>query len=118
MWSSWVKTKDTTQVMYIAKLKDGPKRVMKLSQMILKRVFENGMMEGEKIDSCKKILKLKYVSPLKILTSPSFPETLGAFLFPSSFFNTSLSLFNALSLCGLGDFDDKRGEKHSSKFSF
>jgi hypothetical protein len=40
MWSSWVKTKDTTQVMYIAKLKDGPKRGVKFSQMILERVFE------------------------------------------------------------------------------
>jgi hypothetical protein len=27
MWSSWVKEKGTTQVIYIAKLKDGPKRV-------------------------------------------------------------------------------------------
>jgi hypothetical protein len=31
--------------------------------------FENGMMEGEKIDSRKKILKLRCFSPLKILTS-------------------------------------------------
>jgi hypothetical protein len=27
MWSSWVRGKGTTQVMYIAKLKDGPKGV-------------------------------------------------------------------------------------------
>jgi hypothetical protein len=40
MWSSWVKRKDTTQVMYIAKPKDGPKRVTKTFSMILKRVFE------------------------------------------------------------------------------
>jgi hypothetical protein len=40
MWSSWVKTKDATQVMYIFKLKDGPKGAMKFSQMILERVFE------------------------------------------------------------------------------
>jgi hypothetical protein len=40
MWSSWVKTKDTTQVMHIVKLKDSPKRVMKLSQMILERVLK------------------------------------------------------------------------------
>jgi hypothetical protein len=40
MWSSWVKAKDITQVMYIAKLKDGSKRVVKFSQMILERVFE------------------------------------------------------------------------------
>jgi hypothetical protein len=39
MWSSWVKTKET-QVMYDAKLKDGPKRALKFSQMILERVFE------------------------------------------------------------------------------
>jgi hypothetical protein len=31
--------------------------------------FQNGMMEGEKMDSCKNILKLKCFSPLKILTS-------------------------------------------------
>jgi hypothetical protein len=30
MWSSWVNIKDITQVMHIAKLKDGPKRAMKL----------------------------------------------------------------------------------------
>jgi hypothetical protein len=29
MWSSWVKEKGTTQVMYIAKLRDGQKRVNK-----------------------------------------------------------------------------------------
>jgi hypothetical protein len=40
MWSSWVKRKGTTQVMYIAKLKDGPKRVKKTFSMILERVFE------------------------------------------------------------------------------
>jgi hypothetical protein len=31
--------------------------------------FENGMMEGEKMDSHKKILRLICFSPLKILTS-------------------------------------------------
>jgi hypothetical protein len=40
MWSSWVKEKGTTQVMYIATLKDGPKRVKKTFSIILKRVFE------------------------------------------------------------------------------
>jgi hypothetical protein len=40
MWSSWVKRKDTTQVMYIAKLKDGPKRVKKTFLIILERVLE------------------------------------------------------------------------------
>jgi hypothetical protein len=40
MWSSWVNEKGITQVLYIAKLKDGPKRVRKIFSMILKRVFE------------------------------------------------------------------------------
>jgi hypothetical protein len=37
MQSSWVRRKGTTQVMYIAKLKDGPKRVMKTFSRIWKR---------------------------------------------------------------------------------
>jgi hypothetical protein len=40
MWSSWVKENGTTQVMYIAKLRDGAKRVKKTFSMILKMVFE------------------------------------------------------------------------------
>jgi hypothetical protein len=34
MWSLWVRRKGTTQVMYIVKLKDGPKRVTKTFSMI------------------------------------------------------------------------------------
>jgi hypothetical protein len=34
------KRKGTTQVIYIAKLKDGPKRVKKTFSMILEEVFE------------------------------------------------------------------------------
>jgi hypothetical protein len=40
MWSSCVRIKGTTQVMYIAKLKDGPKRVKKIFSMILESIFE------------------------------------------------------------------------------
>jgi hypothetical protein len=40
MWSLWEKRKGTTQVMYIAKLKNGPKRGKKTFSMILERVFE------------------------------------------------------------------------------
>jgi hypothetical protein len=40
MWSSWVKENGTTQVMYIAKLKDGLKSVKKKFSIILERVFE------------------------------------------------------------------------------
>jgi hypothetical protein len=39
MLSSWIRRKGTTQVMYIAKLKDGLERVKKIS-MTLERVFE------------------------------------------------------------------------------
>jgi hypothetical protein len=38
MWNSWVKGKGTTQVMYIAKLKDGTKIVKKTFSMISERV--------------------------------------------------------------------------------
>jgi hypothetical protein len=37
MWSSWVKENGTTQVMYIAKLKDCPKRVKKIFSLIWKK---------------------------------------------------------------------------------
>jgi hypothetical protein len=40
MWSSWVKTKSTTQVMYIGKLKDSLKRAKKTFSIFLERVFE------------------------------------------------------------------------------
>jgi hypothetical protein len=40
MWSLCIRENGTTQVMYIAKLKDGPKRVKKTFSMILERVFE------------------------------------------------------------------------------
>jgi hypothetical protein len=40
MWNSWVKRKGITQVMYIAKLNDGSKRVKKTFSMILERIFE------------------------------------------------------------------------------
>jgi hypothetical protein len=48
--------------------------------------FENGTLEGEEMDSRKKILNLKCFSPLKILTSPFYLQRLVAFLFPSSLF--------------------------------
>jgi hypothetical protein len=84
------------------------------------KCFEIDMMEGEKMDSRKRILKLRCFSPLKMLTSPFYLHRLLELLFSFYFFQYffSLSFFNALSLWGLGDFDDKRVEKHSSKYSF
>jgi hypothetical protein len=55
------------------------------------------MMEGEKMESYKKVfLKLKCFSPLKISTSPLFEETLGSFFLSFSFFQ--YFFFYALSL--------------------
>jgi hypothetical protein len=49
MWSSWVTEKDTTQIMYIAKLKGGLKTVKKIFSMIWKRFLKwyNGGGENE-----------------------------------------------------------------------
>jgi hypothetical protein len=54
MRSSWVWRKGTTQVMYIAKLKDGLKRVKKIFSMILERVFEMVWWRRRKWDHIKK----------------------------------------------------------------
>jgi hypothetical protein len=85
--------------------------------------FENGMMEGEKMDSCKKILKLKCFCSLKILTSPfDLQRLLELFFFLPLFSILSLSLSLSFSMLhlfeDLGGFDDKCGEKHSSKNYF
>jgi hypothetical protein len=47
------------------------------------------MMEGEKMGSHRKgFLKLKCLSPLKLLTSPLYEETFEAFLFLSLLFSS------------------------------
>jgi hypothetical protein len=40
MWNSWVRRKGTTQMIYVAKLKDGKTRVKKIFSMILERVLQ------------------------------------------------------------------------------
>jgi hypothetical protein len=72
-------------------------------------------MEGEQMESHQKgFLKLKCFSPLNILTSPLFEETLGAFLFLSF-----LILFlSALSLEDLGILMVFEEKITSSKTSF
>jgi hypothetical protein len=69
--------------------------------------FWNGMMEWEKMGSHQKgFLKLKCLSPLKMVTSPLFEETFGA------------SLFFCSVSWGLGGFDDIWGEYHFFKNFF
>jgi hypothetical protein len=93
--------------MYIAKLKDGPKRVKKIFSMILERVSEMVWWRGRKWNYIKKnfwswsvFLLSKYWLPLL------FEETLGAF-----FFSCSISW-------GLGCFDDIWGENYFFKNFF
>jgi hypothetical protein len=101
MWSSGVKENGRTQVMCIAKLKDGPKRVSKTFSMILERVFEM-VRWREKMESHRnEFLKSKCFPPLKILSSLLFEETLRDFLSLPLFF---LSFFSLLRL--LRGFDD------------
>jgi hypothetical protein len=106
MWSLWVKKKGTTQVMYIAKPKDGPKRVKKTFLMMLERVFEMVWWRGRKCYHIKKdfwswsvFLLSKY--GLLLL----FEETLGAFSSCSASWE-------------LGGFDDIGGENHFFKNFF
>jgi hypothetical protein len=80
MLSSRVKEKGTTQVMYIVKLKDGPKRVKKTFSVILERDFEMVWWRGRKWNHIKRsfwswsvFLLSKYWLPLL------FEETLEAF---------------------------------------
>jgi hypothetical protein len=80
MWSSSVKEKGITQVTYIAKLRNGSKRVKKIFLMILERVFKMVWWRGRKWNHIKKsvwswsvFLLSKYWLPLL------FKETLGAF---------------------------------------
>ncbi len=115
MWSSWVKRKGTTQVMYIAKLKDGPKRAKKTFSMILERIFEMVWWRGRKWNHIKKdfwswnvFLLSKYWLPLL------FEETLGAFFLFLLFF----SFFLCSISWGLGGFDDIWGENHFFKNLF
>jgi hypothetical protein len=79
---SWVKEKGRTQVMYMAKLKDGPKRVKKIFSMILERGFKMVWCRGRKWNHIKKcfwgwsvFLLSKYWLPLL------FEEVLWAFFF-------------------------------------
>jgi hypothetical protein len=96
--------------MYIAKLKDGPKRVKETFSMILKRVFEMVWWRGGGMESHQtEFLKLKCFSPVKILTSP-FIWRLQSFHF-LLFFSCSISY-------GLGGFDHICRENHFFKNFF
>jgi hypothetical protein len=59
MWTSWVKRNGTTQVMYIAKLKDGPKRDKKTFSIILERFLKWYDGRGENGITSKRIFEVE-----------------------------------------------------------
>jgi hypothetical protein len=80
--------------------------------MIFGKSFWNGMMEGKKMGSYKKDFEVAMLFSSQNIDFPFlFEETLWAFIF--------LSIFSyALSLWGLGDFEDIWGERQPSKIIF
>jgi hypothetical protein len=75
MWSSWVKENGTTQVIYIAKLNDGPKRVKKTFSMIFEiEVF----FSSQNIDFpfyLKRLLELVSSSSFLFFHAPSLEDS-------------------------------------------
>jgi hypothetical protein len=93
MWSSWVKRKCTTNVMYIAKLKDGPKIVKKTFSMILERVLKWYDGGGENGITSKRIFEVDVFFPSQNIDFPFYlKRLLELFFFPSLFFLYMLHL--------------------------
>jgi hypothetical protein len=113
MWSSWVKRKGTTEVMYITKQKDGPKRVKKICSMISEKVCEMVWWRGRKWNRIKKDFLSWYVFLLSKYWLPLLlEENVRVFFLLSLFF-----LICSISW-GLGGFNDIWGENHFFKNLF
>jgi hypothetical protein len=92
MWSSWIRRKGTTQVMYIAKLKDGPKELRNFS-MIRKRFSKWCDRGGENGITLKRIFEVEVFFSSQNIDFPFYlKRLLGLFL----------SLFHAPSLEDVG----------------
>jgi hypothetical protein len=120
MWSSWVKRKGTTEVMYIAKLKDGPKRAKKTFSIILERVFKMVWWRERKWNHIKRIFEVELFFSSQNIDFPFlFVETLGAFFFfLFLFFFLFFLFFYALSLEDMGVLMIFEEKITSSKTSF
>jgi hypothetical protein len=59
MYSSWIKEKGTTQVMYIAKLRDGLKELRKFSQWLWKEFLKCYDGGGENRITSKRVFKVE-----------------------------------------------------------
>jgi hypothetical protein len=104
MWSSWVRRKGITQVMYIAKLKDGPKRVKKFFQWFWKgflKWFDGG---GENGITSKRIFGVEVSFSSQNINFPFIWRDFWSFFCSVSW--------------GLGGFDDVWDENHFFKNFF
>jgi hypothetical protein len=108
VWSSWVKRKGTIQVMYIAKLKDGPKIAKKTFSMILEMVFEMVWWRGRKWNHIKRIFEVEVFFSSQNIDIPFYLRRLLELFFAFFFF----SLFFVLHLLRTWGFDDIWGENH------
>jgi hypothetical protein len=117
MWSSWVKRKGTTQVMYIFKLKDGLKRAKKIFSMILKWIFNMVWWRRGKWNHIKNnIFEVEVFFSSQNIDFPFIWRDSWSFSFSYYFFflffnNVSLSSFLCSVCWGLGGFDNIWGEK-------
>jgi hypothetical protein len=82
MWSSCVRESGTTQVMYIAKLKDSPKRVKKTFSMILKW-YDVGEENGI---TSKRIFEIEVFFSSQNIDFPFYLKRLLELFFLSSLF--------------------------------
>jgi hypothetical protein len=76
MWRSWAKERNTTQVMYIAKLKDCPTRVKKIFSMTLERVLKWYDGEGENGITSKRFSKVGVFFSSQNIDLPFYLERL------------------------------------------
>jgi hypothetical protein len=86
MWSSWVKRKGTTQIMYIAKIKDGSKRVKKTFSIIWNgflKCYDGG---GENRITSKKIFEVKVFFSSQNIDFPFYLKELLELFSPSFFY--------------------------------
>jgi P2-related tail formation protein len=99
MWSSWVKEMGITQVIYIAKLKGGPKRVKKIFSMIWKRFLKWYDGGGENGTTSKRIFEVEVFISSQNIDFPFYMKRLlelcfffQYFFFPPFLFFSMLCL--------------------------
>jgi hypothetical protein len=97
MWSSWVNRNGTTQVMFIAKLKDGQKELRKLSQLFWKGFLKWYNGGGENGITLRRIFEVEVFFSYQNINFPFYlKRLLKLFFFPLFF-----SFFHAHFLEGL-----------------